>query len=310
MQADVSSATSPFTDPEGRDVRVTADRQVRSARILALIFCLAGGAAIVLGWNGAARQASADSQLPYLLSGGAAGIGLLTFGVGLLIVAQIRAERQRVSGIIDLMGEQVAARSRESLAQAAAERGGQVEEPFGMPVKGARIVALLLAFAGFVLIALGWNGMAKVASADQQLPYLLSGGFGGMALILFGVGLLVIAQIRTERRKLMNVLEVMAVAVGRTSAESGDTLIQLGSDAAPGTVVAGPSTYHRPDCRLIQGKEGLERMSVKAAQSSGLSPCRVCDPDAMSLEGEPAPTSDDEGADADSEDKAEATAGV
>jgi hypothetical protein len=269
---------------------LTADRQVRSARILAIIFCLAGAVAIGVGWNGAARQASADSQLPYLLSGGAAGIGLLTFGVGLLLIAQIRSERQRVSGVLDLMGGALAARARETLSEVAAERGEQGEEHFGLPVKGARVLALVLAFAGFAMIVLGWNGMAKVASADQQLPYLLSGGFGGMALILFAVALLLVAQIRTERRKLMNVLEIMAVAVGRTASGDEDVLTELGSPAAPGLLVAGPSTYHRPECRLVQGKPGLDRLTAEAARSSGLSPCRVCDPDGSS---EAATTSDE-----------------
>jgi hypothetical protein len=260
---------------------LTTDRQVRSARILALLFCLAGAVAIGVGWNGAARQASADSQLPYLLSGGAAGIGLLTFGVGLLLIAQIRAERQRVSGVLDLMGGVLAGRARESLARTATERGDTEEEHFGLPVRGARVLALVLAFAGFAMIVLGWNGMAKVASADEQLPYVLSGGFGGVAMILFAVGLLLVAQIRTERRKLMNVLEIMAVAVGRTAAgpEQTDVLTQLGSAAAPALFVAGPSTYHRPECRLVQGKSGLDRLTPEAAKASGLSPCRVCDPD-------------------------------
>jgi hypothetical protein len=261
---------------------VTADRQIRLARILALLFCLAGAGAIVLGWNGAARQASADSQLPYLLSGGMAGIGLLTFGVGLLLVAQIRAERQRISGVLDLMGETVSRAARESLAAAAAERGGQGDEAFSLPVRMTRILALVLTIAGFTVIVLGWNGMAKVASADQQLPYILSGGFGGVGLILLGVGIMLVAQIRTERRKLMNVLEVMAVAVSRT-ADPNRRLPGASpateAPAGPGTVVAGPSTYHRPDCRLVQGKEGLDRMTIAGARASGLSPCRVCAPD-------------------------------
>jgi len=88
---------------------LNADRQIRSARILALIFCAAGGLAIVAGWNGAARQASPDSQLPYLLSGGAAGIGLLTFGVGLLLVAQIRTERRRLMDLLEVMAVAVGA---------------------------------------------------------------------------------------------------------------------------------------------------------------------------------------------------------
>ena len=266
---------------------MTADRQIRLARLLALLFCLAGAAAIVLGWNGAARQASADSQLPYLLSGGMAGIGLLTFGVGLLLVAQIRAERRHISGVLDLMGEHVSRAARESLAAAAAVRGGQREEPFSLPVRMTRILALVLTVAGFTLIVLGWNGMARVASADQQLPYILSGGFGGVGLVLLGVGIMLVAQIRTERRKLMNVLEVMAVAVSRTADPSRP--LSGGSPpteapAGPGTVVAGPSTYHRPDCRLVQGKEGLDRTTIAEARASGLSPCGVCAPDEAAAE--------------------------
>ncbi|MFL5798160.1 MAG: hypothetical protein ACJ77A_09530 [Actinomycetota bacterium] len=264
---------------------MNADRQIRSARILALIFCAAGALAIAAGWNGAARQAAPDSQLPYLLSGGAAGIGMLIFGIGLLIVAQMRAERRRILGVLDVIGASVAARAREALAKTAEEHGGRQEEHFGLPVRGTRVLALVCALIGFTMIALGWNGMAKVATADQQLPYLLSGGFGGLALIVFSVGLLVVAQIRTERRRLMDLLEVMAVAVG-ASARGDDVLTQLGSPAAPAKVVAGPSTYHRPDCRLIQGKEGLDRLSIEAARSSGLSPCRVCDPDRMASSGE------------------------
>jgi hypothetical protein len=211
---------------------LNADRQIRSARILALIFCAAGGLAIGVGWNGAARQASPDSQLPYLLSGGAAGIGLLTFGVGLLIVAQMRAERRRIMGVLDVLGASVATRAREALARTAEEHGVSQEEGFGLPVRGARVLALACALIGFTMIALGWNGMAKGASVDQQLPYLLSGGFGGMALILFSVGLLLVAQIRTERRRLMDLLEVMAVAVGAKVGRD-DVLTEVGSGAAP-----------------------------------------------------------------------------
>jgi hypothetical protein len=206
---------------------LNAERQIRSARILAMVFCAAGALAIAAGWDGAARQASADSQLPYLLSGGAAGIGLLTFGIGLLIVAQMRAERRRIVGVLDVMGASVAARAREALARTAEEHGGKEEEQFGLPVRGARVLALACALIGFAMIALGWNGMAKVSSADQQIPYLLSGGFGGMALILFSVGLLLVAQIRTERRRLTDLLEVMAVAV-RTIASGDDAPVARG----------------------------------------------------------------------------------
>jgi hypothetical protein len=43
-------------------------------------------------------------------------------------------------------------------------------------------------------------------------------------------------------------------------------------------VVAGPSAYHRPDCSLLKGKKGLPTLSLEDARSSGLAPCRVCNP--------------------------------
>jgi hypothetical protein len=236
---------------------VTADRQVRSTRVLALLFCLAGAIAIVLGWNAAAERASVTSQLPYVLSGGAAGIGLLTFGVGLLLVAQLRAERRRVTGVLQLMGAGVVSRARASLAGAAsgegdgtapaadeAEGDGKAApadrpggERAGLAMRSAKVVALVLAVAGFATIALGWSGMTNASTADQQLPYLLSGGFGGMALIVSAMGLLLVAQIRAERRKLTDVLAVMAVAVGQAASP--------GPATAHGAPIAGePPAQH------------------------------------------------------------------
>jgi hypothetical protein len=123
-------------------------------------------------------------------------------------------------------------------------------------------------------------GMARSAAADQQLPYIVSGGMGGVGLITFGVGVLLVAQIRTERQRMMTVLEVFAIGLSRAT-EGGSISVEEGAagEPPPGTlVVAGSSTFHRPDCRLIQGKAGLDRLTLGVAQSSGLSPCRVCDP--------------------------------
>jgi hypothetical protein len=48
----------------------------------------------------------------------------------------------------------------------------------------------VLAVAGFYAIVLGWRGAAATSTASLQLPYLVSGGFGGLALIVFAAVLL------------------------------------------------------------------------------------------------------------------------
>src|SRR5437660_388959 len=67
------------------------DRQIRFARILGLCFVIAGFAAIGFSWSGAAKVACVDCQVPYLLSGGAAGLGLIVIGAVALVIAQIRS---------------------------------------------------------------------------------------------------------------------------------------------------------------------------------------------------------------------------
>lgn len=66
---------------------------------------------------------------------------------------------------------------------------------------------MLFVVAGFAAIGVGWNEMARVTCLDCQLPYLLSAGGGGLGAIVLGVGLLVIAQIRAERMRLIQRLE-------------------------------------------------------------------------------------------------------
>lgn len=162
-----------------------------------------------------------------------------------------------------------------------AGRGPDREGP-DRQVRYGRIVGLFFCVAGFVLIGFGWNGMAKVACADCQLPYLLSGGATGLGLILLGTALLVMAQLREERSKLEDQIRQVGTVLSRAaSAKAG----------SPEDVVAGRSTYHRPGCRLVEGKDDLERVSVDVARLGGLSPCRVCAPPGGNSDGQEAPIS-------------------
>jgi hypothetical protein len=152
----------------------------------------------------------------------------------------------------------------------------RTQEPAGpnadRRVRFGRILGLFFSLAGFVTIGFGWNGMAKVACPDCQLPYLLSGGAGGLGLIVVGGVLLLMSQVRDERLKLGEQLQALGITMSR--AVSAPAVA-----AAPeGRVLAGRSTYHRPGCRLIEGKSDIDELSVDVAALRGLTACRVCDP--------------------------------
>ena len=62
-----------------------------------------------------------------------------------------------------------------------------------------RWLGLVFVAGGGVAIALGWKGISDATTPDAQLPFLLSGGATGLALVIVGTGLIVMAQLRSDR---------------------------------------------------------------------------------------------------------------
>jgi hypothetical protein len=77
-------------------VRDAAADPWRVSVVVLLIGAAAGFAAMVLGWRGVAARTDVAEQVPYLVSGAFAGVGLLGLALGLLVIqARRRAEALR-----------------------------------------------------------------------------------------------------------------------------------------------------------------------------------------------------------------------
>jgi hypothetical protein len=138
---------------------------------------------------------------------------------------------------------------------------------------------------GIIVIILGWNGAAGVDFVQGQVPYLLSAGAVGISLVVLGAALIVVQNNRRDRtileaqlRELNEAIARLANAIG-SSAGAGDGRRTTRRAQDGDRVVLGQSSYHRPDCRLVRGKE-LPTASAEAARADGLSGCRICRPDA------------------------------
>src|SRR5947209_2683613 len=106
-------------------------------------------------------------------------------------------------------------RKAEEKARRAAERAAKRSARQDRQITYARLLGLVLVAAGCMAIGLGWAGAARRACVDCQIPYIISGGAAGVALVVFGAALLLMAQVRTEGRRLASRLEQVAVAMSQ-----------------------------------------------------------------------------------------------
>jgi hypothetical protein len=131
---------------------------------------------------------------------------------------------------------------------------------------------------GIVLVAFGWYGVANTPFGYDQQAYIVSGGFGGLALtfvggfLYFGAWLARIAEDNREASKrLGDTLLVLADVTSRTAA-----LNDQGVDTGSVLVTAGQGgTVHRRDCSLIAHRDDL---TPAGARADTLPRCRVCRP--------------------------------
>jgi hypothetical protein len=143
------------------------------------------------------------------------------------------------------------------------------------PATYGRALGYVIVVLGFGVIGLGYNGIAgALLDTRAQLPYLLSGGFLGLAIVVFGVGLIINASAREDRSRLESVLLQLVDAQ-----QGGSVAGTRVPSSADGLYAAGAASYHRQDCRLIDGREEIGYVTAAEAAARNLAPCRVCKPE-------------------------------
>jgi hypothetical protein len=77
----------------------------------------------------------------------------------------------------------------------------------------------LLIGLGALALVLGWFGVADTALTSEQIPYVVSGGLFGIALIGVGATLLLSGYLRDEWRKLDDIERAIREAGGLAEPE-------------------------------------------------------------------------------------------
>lgn len=150
-------------------------------------------------------------------------------------------------------------------------------------------VGALLVPAGIVIILLAWYGSAHTPYIQQQIPYLVSGSFIGLGLMVLG-GLLYWSHwlyrvydqahlhhvVEMQRQEVLFERLIEAVASGR--APAADTH-RSGGDAGLVATATG-SNAHFPDCPIVRRHPtGLRPLTLEQARVAR--PCRICNAGVM-----------------------------
>lgn len=143
-------------------------------------------------------------------------------------------------------------------------------------------LGLGFAAAGFVLIAVAWNGAAGLDFVQGQVPYLISGGLGGLGLIVLGAAFVITEGNRRDRAELERRLDEVAAGLSRMTIAApvgggNGREERVPVPAGAGMVVAGRSSFHTPECHLVAGRDA-DLVPRERAEAEGLQACRVCQP--------------------------------
>ena len=138
----------------------------------------------------------------------------------------------------------------------------------------------VLAPLGVLLVLLGWYGASHTPRLFEQIPYLISGGILGGALVGFGgfcyFGFWLTRLVHEQRRQ----TDVLAGAIGRLEVQMGrlaDTMATPDGSAGRRRLVAtaNGTMTHQTWCSLVKDKP----VHPVDADDPDLKPCKLCAPE-------------------------------
>ena len=177
-------------------------------------------------------------------------------------------------------------------------RVGQLREAVGgLRTRAARrgldsylfIAGAVLVPLGILVVLLGWYGAAHTGFLFEQIPYLISGGMLGLALVTVGA-FAYFAYWMTRLYQQQQAQTDRTVEVLERLEQRMEDLRFLDSGAAAGTGANGRASstgdaefvatrsgtmFHRPDCAVVSNRPKLRTVT---GNERNMEPCKLCDP--------------------------------
>lgn len=141
---------------------------------------------------------------------------------------------------------------------------------------------------GLVVILVAWYGSAHTPYVQQQIPYLVSGSFIGLGMLIVGALLYwahwlyrIYDQADAHHQELLrqqddNMRSLVEAVTG--AQQNGSRRSTPAASAAAAFVATSNGTnFHLPDCPVVARNRRNVR-TVTARDTKRMQPCRICDP--------------------------------
>jgi len=158
------------------------------------------------------------------------------------------------------------------------------------------VVGWVLVAVGALVILLGYVGVANQALVAKQLPYLISGGIGGIAIVAVGTYFLGTEEIRRDSGRLDRLERMVAELHGLLLITADEPTAPTTTAMRPDLDTAEPNNgngaspaprfralpdgerFHRNGCAALEGKTGITTVSAATIRRRNLTPCPLCEP--------------------------------
>jgi hypothetical protein len=142
---------------------------------------------------------------------------------------------------------------------------------------------VLLGVAALVIL-IGWIGVSGTPVVAKQIPYIVSGGIGGVLLAVLGAYFLGTEELRMDSGRLDR-LERMVDELHDTLLSRADAPAATNhAEDAPTpngqayVSLSGSDIYHRPDCAMVASKTNSAKIAPSTIKRRELKPCSLCEP--------------------------------
>ena len=138
------------------------------------------------------------------------------------------------------------------------------------------LISVGLLIVGIVFVILGWYGAAHTNILTEQIPYLISGGLLGMALIIVAGFMAASASTERENRELRS--DLARAMTGMPSGNASGVTGAAPSSDGKVLIVPGGHSFHEPGCPIVEGKD-TSSLSLRKAIDQGYVTCKLCGTD-------------------------------